>query len=120
MKLSGFHKYFLFLLLSFEVVVGRSALGSTSGLPSLHNSTTTALKSNHKNQLTVLVVCDFVEENENEEDLDAHFSFGFISPLSDSFIFIGTEKTVLSILNYSPFSVVKKQKINVLNCSFLI
>ncbi|MBC7409189.1 MAG: hypothetical protein H7339_12435 [Arcicella sp.] len=118
MKFLGFPKYFLLLMLSFGVAKGSNDLSSTSQLHLL--STSTKLKEKHT-KFPKFFVSEFVEEIDNNENPDeTHSDFLFISRFSCAFASASNDESVI-IFSISHHSLIfLSQKINVLNCIFLI
>ena len=118
MKFLGFSKYFLLLMLSFGIAQGSSALSSTSQLHLL--STSTNLKEKHT-KFPNFFVSEFVEEIDNNENADeTNSDFLFISRSSCASAPECNDESVF-IFSISPHSLIfLNQKINVLNCIFLI
>ena len=118
MKFLGFPKYFLLLMLSFGIIKGNNALSSTSQLHLL--STPTNLQESHTKFLK-FVVSEFVEEIDNDENVDETYSDSyFISLSSRAFTFVSHKETLTVFPKSSHFLTVQNQKVNVLNCTFLI
>ena len=105
-------------MLSFGIVKGNNALSSTSQLHLL--STPTNLQENHI-KFPKFVVSEFVEEIDNDENADETYSDSyFISLSSRAFTFISKKETLTIFPKLSHSPTVLNQKINVLNCIFLI
>jgi hypothetical protein len=105
-------------MLSFGIVKGNNALSSTSQLHLL--STPTNLQENHT-KFPKFIVSEFVEEIDNDENTDeTHSDFHFISLSLRAFTFVSNKETLTVFPKSSHSSTVQNQKINVLNCIFLI
>ena len=118
MKFLGFSKYFLLMMLSFGIAKGNNAFSSTSQLH-LHSNSVN-LAENHT-KLPKFIVSDFVEEINDDENADeTNIDFYFISPSSCAFAFTNDNKSTIIFpkLHYSLSFL--NQKINLLNCIFLI
>jgi hypothetical protein len=118
MKFSGLQKYFLLLMLSFGIVQGSYACFSS--IPVNSSSKSTHLYSNNSQSLQANCFFDLVEENIDEDSDNFHFSVDFIIPTNNNVTFQKLQnETVLfqRFLSSQPFH---NQKINILNCSFLI
>jgi hypothetical protein len=120
MKSSVFQKYFFLLLLSIGIASGNGMLNTVTKFAIHPSKSTTSLQINHQNQTPIMAVCDFVEENENNEDNDAHFSFGFDASYSNFLTFVGLQISANAPSTYHTFPISTNQKINILNCTFLI
>ena len=118
MKFLGYPKYFLLLMLSFGIVKGNNALSSTSQLQVL--STPTNLQENHT-KFPEFIISEFVEEIDNDENADETYSdSSFISLSLGAFTSVNNNETLTIFPKSSRSSTVLNQKINVLNCIFLI
>lgn len=118
MKFLGFPKYFLLLMLSFGIARGNNALSSASQLHLL--STSPNLQENHTKS-PKFIVSEFVEEIDNDENSDETLSdFHFISLPSfvSAFAYSNESDTVFPKSHH--FLTSLNQKINILNCIFLI
>jgi hypothetical protein len=116
MKFSGFQKYFLLLLLSFGIVQGSYACFSISNLAT--PKTTTNLHANDSQSVKSNSLFDLVEDDNDSDDV--HFSIDFSVPSCNNITFHELHhETLKSYNSLSPQSL-RNQKINILNCTFLI
>lgn len=118
MKSLGYPKYFLLLMLSFGIAKGDTALSSSSPLYLL--STSTNLTENPI-KFPKFIISEFVEEIDNDENADeTYLDFYFISLASRASIFSYNNKSDNIFPKLNHFLILLNQKINVLNCIFLI
>jgi hypothetical protein len=118
MKFLGLQKYFLLLLLSFGIVQGSYAYFSSINLDI--SSKSTHIQSNNSQSLHLNFLFDLVEESVNDDSDDAHYSLDFaIFPDNNFTVQLFQNETHLfpHFLSSQPFC---DQKINILNCTFLI
>ncbi|PWK28150.1 hypothetical protein LV89_00928 [Arcicella aurantiaca] len=122
MKLPVFQKYFFSLLLLIGVITGKDVLNSGSEGLLKSSKSILSLQINHQKHTPIIAVaaCNFVEENENTEDTETHFSFPFDVQTSDFLTFAGSEISGSVSSPYYSFPISANQKIHVLNCTFLI
>ena len=118
MKFSGFKKYFLLLMLSFGIVQGSYACFSFGNLGASNKSTNA--HSNDSQSLHANYLFDLIEENVDDDSNDAHFSLDFVILTDNNFTFQKLQNETLLFQNFLSSQPFCNQKINVLNCTFLI
>jgi hypothetical protein len=122
MKFPVFQKYFFSLLLLIGVITGKDVLNAGSEGLLKSSKSILSLQVNHHKHSSIIAVdaCNFVEENENTEETDTHFSFAFDVQTSEFLTFSGSEISANLLSPYYSFPICANQKIHVLNCTFLI
>jgi hypothetical protein len=122
MKLPVFQKYALFFLLFVGVITGKDALNAENNVLVKASKSRISLQINHHSHAPIIGIaaCNFVEENENREDSDNHFSFAFDVSSSNFLTFVGSPISAETSSTHHTFPICVNQKINVLNCTFLI
>lgn len=120
MKLSGFQKYFLLFILSFGIVQGSYACFSTNNLDASHNHI--HFHSNDSKLFQINAFFDLVEETIDDDDdsNDGHFLVDFVLPTDNNFTFQKPQNETSLLQNFLSSQPLHNQKINILNCTFLI
>lgn len=118
MKFLGIPKYFLLLMIPLGIAKGSNSLSSTSQLYLL--STSKDLKENHT-KFPKFIISDFIEEINNDENGDeTHSDFYFNSLSSCGSLFECNNESEIVFPKSHHSLTFLNQKINVLNCIFLI
>lgn len=118
MKFSGLKKYFLLLIFSLGIAEGNYARFSVNN--SNDSDKNTHLYSNDSQSLPSNFFFDLAEENIEDDSDTIHFSLDFAVPSNNNFTFHELENQSClfrNALSSQPFG---NQKINILNCTFLI
>ena len=120
MKFPVFQKYYIYLLLFIGIIAGKGVLNAENDILVKASKSRISLQINHHSHAPIIAiaVCNFVEEN--SEDSDNHFSFAFDVSSSDFLTFVGSPISAETSSTYHTFPICVNQKINVLNCTFLI
>jgi hypothetical protein len=117
MKFSGFQKYFLLLMLSFGIAQGGFALVSKTDLSSTKKSTT--LQATHQQLNSSDLYFDLVEETDDDSN-DSHHHLNFAVPPFNDFTFHILQNETILFQKFPSLPPFHNQKINILNCTFLI
>jgi uncharacterized protein (UPF0262 family) len=118
MKFSGFQKYFLLLMLSLGIAQGGHAYFSSADLDFSDKSTN--VHSNDSQTLHSNFLFDLIEENIKEDSEDTHYSLDFSIVSCQSFTFQKLYHETCVSQNFLSSQPFYNQKINILNCVFLI
>ncbi len=116
MRIKGFQKYFFLLVLSFEIAQGSFAFASKTDIASTKKSTT--LQSvHHQSDYSDFTL---IEETDDNDSDDTQHNLVFIVPSTNDFTFHILRHETILFQNFSSSNTLHNQKINILNCSFLI
>ena len=118
MKFSGLKKYFLLLIFSFGIVQGNYARFSVENLNAQNKNT--HLYSNDSQSLHSNFFFDLAEENIDDDSDTIHFSLDLVVPSNNKFTFHEPENETYLFHNFLSSQPFYSQKINILNCTFLI
>ncbi len=119
MKFKGFYNFIFALTLSAGITGGSYVFAPNFQLFSFSPQLSTTPQSNKTQKFDIISIFNLIEENECRKDSTSHLSLGFIPPHSYTNIckvFPELSITKLSNRFFIPF----KNKLNILNCSFLI
>ena len=118
MKFLGLKKYFLLLIFSLGITEGNYARFSVNN--SNDSNKNPHLYSNDSQSLPSNFFFDLIEENVDDDSNDAHFSLDFVIPTDNNFTFQKLQNETLLFQNFLSSQPFGNQKINILNCTFLI
>lgn len=119
MKFKNFLNFILTLILSAWIISGSYVFASNIQLFSFSSQFSKSLPSNPTKKIDIISVFNLIEENEKKEDNTSHSNLGLIPSSSYNNISRAFQKIALNKLNVR-FSTSFKNKLNILNCSFLI
>lgn len=119
MKSLGFQKYFLLLML-FSWIAQKSIAFTTTNNLSFSTKNTTLHATQHQSNSPVFIF-DFEEEEINDDDSnESKYHLEFITPLIYNFSFVNFQFEIFIHQDNLGCLILPNQKINILNCTFLI
>ena len=118
MKFSGFKNYFLLLIFSLGMVQGNYARFSVDN--SSASNKNTHLHSTDSQSLHSNFFFDLAEENIDDDSDTIHLSLDLVVPSNNKLTFHELENGAYLFHNFLSSQPFYNQKINILNCTFLI
>lgn len=118
MKFSSFQKYFLLLTLSSWIAQESFAFTSTNNF-SYFTKNTVLYATKHQFNLPVSIF-DFEEKINDDDSNESKYHHEFIIPIIYNFSFISFQFKIFMYQDNLGYLMPLNQKINILNCTFLI
>ncbi len=118
MKFKGFQKYFLLLMLSLGIAQGSHAFVSKNNVSTTPKSST--FQSSHHQSNANDFLFELVEENNDDDSNETQHNLDFIVPQTNDFTFHHLQNETVLLQKYASSYRFHNQKINILNCTFLI